>query len=180
MLRLILCKCSVLCMSCIVFIPLPAQGIMCKSYTACVHYSHRSVLCKSCLCMHYCQRSVLRECCFLCAHYCQCSVLCKSCSVFALLPAQCVVYCKYCLCMHYCQHSVLRKCCFLCVHYCQRSVLLLSIASAVYRAGATISPHFSIIFNYLLFLPIPTSWEWMSTGSPIITTSKSCLSCYAS
>ena len=131
-----------------------------------------------------------------CVHYCQRSVLGKSCFVHALLPVQCatrVLFLCVCttasavcglspvLCMHYCQCSVLLSVVFLCLPYCQRSVLLLSTTSAVCHVGATISPlFFNIIFNFFYyFLPIPTSWEWMSVGSPIITTSKSCLSCYA-
>ena len=47
------------------------------------------------------------------------------------------------------------------------------IAGAVCHAGATISPLVIIIFifYFLLFLPIATSWEWMSTRSSIITAS---------
>ena len=143
-----------------------------------------------------------------CVHYCQRSVLGKSCFVHALLPVQCATWVLFfvcvcttasavcgvnpVLCMHYCQHSVLHKCCFLCVHYCQCSVLCKScsvfallpaqyaVAEYCQRSMPCGGYDKSSFFQYfLLFLPIPTSWEWMSTGSPIITTSKSCLSCYA-
>ena len=43
-------------------------------------------------------------------------------------------------------------------------------ASAVSRAGAMISPLIIMLF-FIIFLPIPTSWEWMSMGSSIITVS---------
>ena len=85
--------------------------------------------------------------------------VCKSCVVFALLPAQCA-QCAVCvspvLCLHYCQRSVL------CEDYNKSFVVFAQCtASAVCRAGATISPLIIILFFYfLLFLNQARAGLW--------------------
>ena len=88
----------------------------------------------------------------------QCAV-CKSCVVFVLLPAQCDV-CYACT-----TASAVCRVCNSCVVFTQCT------ASAVCRAGATISPLIILFCDFLLFLLIPTSQEWMSMGLSIISAS---------
>ena len=98
----------------------------------------------------------------------------KSCVVFALLPVQCAVCVSPVLCLNYCQHNVLCVNPVLCLHYilpaqcamCKSCVVFAQCtASTVCHVGAMISPLIIILFcNFLLFLPIPTSLEWMSMG----------------
>ena len=169
LLFLLFCVCTTasavccVCKSYVVFALLPAQGAVCISPVLCLHYCQRRVLCLQVLCCV--STTVSAVCC-----------VCKCCVVFALLPAQCAVCVSPMLCLHYCQRSVL--CCVrtttsavCCV---RKSCVLFAqcTASAVCRAGAMISSLIIILFCYfLLFLPIPTSWEWMSMGFSIITTS---------
>ena len=85
---------------------------------------------------------------------------CKSYVVFALLPAQCAVCCIALLLPAQC--AVCKSC----------AVFPQCTASEVCNAGAMKSPLTIFYFAiFLLFLPIPTSWEWMSMGISIITTS---------
>ena len=113
------------------------------------------------VCLHYC-----------CQHIVLCMYICKSCIVFAVLPVQCASYmCKSCIMFVYCQCDVS------CEHYTKSFVFSQCTSSAICYVGSAIS--FLILFCYfLLFLPILTSWEWMSTGSLVVIGSKIHLSCY--
>ena len=113
--------------------------------------------------------------------YCVCTAasavwyVCKLCIVSALLPAQCAVCVSLSLCWHYCQRSMLRYVCKSCIAFallpvqcdaCVSPVLcLLNVLREQFAMWAMISP----LIIAFLFLPIPTSWEWMSTRSSIIT-----------
>ena len=67
--------------------------------------------------------------------------------MFALLPAQCAVCVSPVLC-------------------------LLNVLPAQFTMwGYDKSSYYYFILLFLLFLPIPTSWEWMSMGFSIITAS---------
>ena len=77
--------------------------------------------------------------------------------------------------LYYCQHSVPS-----CEDYAKSFVVFAQFtASRVCREGAMITPLVIFILLFLLFLPIPTCWELMSTGSSILTASKSHFPVYA-
>ena len=136
-----------------IFALLSAQYAMCISPVLCLHYCQHSVLCV--LILYYVCTTTSAE-----------SCVCKSFIVFALLPAQYAMCVNPVLYLHYC------KCSVLCEDYDKTFVVFAQCtASAVCHAGATISPLIIFILLFLLFLPIPTNWEWMSTGSSIITAS---------
>ena len=166
------CQRSMLCMFCLCCTTVSAGCYV----LVCVHTTFQCrVLCMSCFVLHYCQRSVP---CMSCLCYSTSSAVCYVCLVcVALLPAKCAT-----------------------VEHCKRSVPLLNTASAVCRcwtlqAQCAAVEHcqrsepcgdydkFSFHFYFhifLLFLPILTSWEWMSTGVFNHNCQKSYLSCHSS
>ena len=92
-----------------------------------------------------CQCRVLCMSCFV-LHYCQRSVPCMSCLCYSTSSAVCYV-CLVCVAL------LPAKCAA--VEHCQRSE----------PCGGYNKSSFHFYFHiFLLFLPIFTSWEWMSTG----------------
>ena len=142
--------------------PASAVCCVCKSYVVFALLPAQSAVC--CVCT-----TASAVCC-----------VCKSCVVFALLPVQCAVCGSPVLCLHYCQHSVLCVWVLYCVcttasavcRVCKSCVVFVQYTfSAVCCAGDMISPLIILFCNFLLFLPIPTSSEWISTGFSILTAS---------